>query len=271
MPIPIYRYPLDTTGTNLDNLVQGEIHALTSTLQNRVLSPTYGAYFTESLKAFDDNTGRQLVRGVDYQCIELLQEASMRYGKEITLLILITNKDVSANIRINYQVLGGYYQNDASNLINMYEAAANDNRPIDWVNIFNKPLEYPPSLHSHILSDVYGFQAVVNELERLRDAIILNNIPQFEALMDWVYSTVNRATDKDISFCVKKENQNKLVSLGQVILLLNQAGLKISCQQDDNNFISNQQNVNKFGTFGEECCDALEAQNIIKRLNLKIF
>jgi hypothetical protein len=70
----------------------------------------------------------------------------------------------------------------------MYETAMLDHRPVDWVNILNKPFDYPPSMHNHMLEDVYGFEYIVVALERLRNSITLSNIPAFEALVDWVKS-----------------------------------------------------------------------------------
>jgi len=226
MPTPIYRFDLDVTGLSPTNLVANEPHVLQSAQINRILAPTYGAFFAESLVIIDKDSGYQLIRGLDFLCVELLQEASLRYGKEICLLALIKNQDISPNIEITYQVLGSYYQNNASNLINIYDAVINDNRPVDWVNVFNKPLEYPPSLHSHILNDVYGFQVIVDQLERLRDAIMLSNVPQYEALIDWVKERCNRATDRDIDYC---ENPEGLVTQRQLKMMLAQFGLFHRC------------------------------------------
>ena len=187
MPLPIIRYALDPTGTNSDNRVIGEIHTLT-TRTIRAAAPLYGAYFTETLSVYDESTTRLLVRNVDYQCAELLQEATLRYGKEICLVVLIINPDVSNEIRLSYQVLGGDFQNNASGIITLYETAIQDNRPVDWINVLNRPLEYPPTLHNHFLSQVVGFEPLIGALERIRNAIVLGDVPAYEALIDWVDS-----------------------------------------------------------------------------------
>jgi len=189
MSTTIYRYGLDPTGLNPDNLVFGELATL-STNQIRGVAPQYGAFFTATLQVYDAQTNNLLTRGSDYECVELLQDATLLYGQEICTVILILNQDVSPTVRINYQVLGGYYQNDATGIINLYETVMMDQRPVDWVNILNKPLEYNPALHNHLLADVYGFQAVVTALERVRNAIILTDVPAFEALSDWVVTEI---------------------------------------------------------------------------------
>lgn len=192
--LPNYRFPLDPTGVNRDNAVNGEVHQMTNSAI-RAVAPVYGGYFTDSLKVYDHQTGRLLDRDVDYQCVELLQDATMRYGKEICVMILVINQTVTSQVRLNYQVVGGEFQYDGSAIINLYETAMADNRPIDWANVSNKPQDYPPSLHRHLLEDVYGFEPVVAALERLRSAVILSDVPAFEALIDWTTVQMKAVTD----------------------------------------------------------------------------
>lgn len=185
MSVPIMRYPLDPTGTNPDNLVEGEIHVL-STRTIRAVAPTYGAFYTESLRVYDNATERLLVRGSQYQVVELLQDATLRYGKEICALILILDTNVSNTVKISYQVVGGYFSKDTSAVINLYETALMDNRPVDWINVLNKPTAFNPTIHRHLLEDIYGFEPIVAALERIRNAIIVSDVPAFEYLLDWV-------------------------------------------------------------------------------------
>lgn len=182
---PLIRYPLDPTGTNPDNSVSGEVKNL-STAQIRAVAPIYGPFFTESLVVYDHGTNRLLVRGTDYKIVELLQEATLRFGKEIAQMLLIINPAVTDQVRLTYQVLGGLYQNNAESLVNMYEAVMSDARPVDWINVLNKPTEYTPTLHRHFLEDVVGFEPVVVALERIRNAIVLSDVPAFEELIAWV-------------------------------------------------------------------------------------
>jgi hypothetical protein len=194
--LPIVRYALDPTGHNVDNAVSGEVKNL-SPAQIRAAATTYGPFFTESLTVYDHSNNRLLVRGVDYQCIEMLQEATLRFGKEIAQLILIINPAVSSSVRLNYQVLGGHYQNNNDALVNIYNTYMMDDRPVDWSNVLNKPLEYTPSLHAHLLEDLVGFEPVVVALERIRNAIVLSDVPAFEALIDWVNANAGSAVMVD--------------------------------------------------------------------------
>lgn len=186
MPQPVIRYPLDPTGVNPNNLVIGEL-AVLQTRPVRAITPIYGPFFSETVKVWDNSTNVELVKNVDFKTVEILQQACLTFGKEIVTVILIVNQNISNNVRLNYQVLGGLYQwYSGETLNNMYQTVINDNRPINWVNVLNKPYEFNPTLHKHLLSDVIGWEEVIIAIERLKNAITLSNLPAFEALIDWV-------------------------------------------------------------------------------------
>lgn len=188
MSDPIIRYPLDSTGLSSTNLIQGEIHTL-SAYPIRVVAPTYGAYFTESLVITDVVNATTLIRGTHYSCVELLTNASADYGKEICYLILITDPSVSSTVSIRYQVLGGLYGNTTTAIANLYNLIQTDSRPINWVSILNQPYAFTPTNHLHDLKDVYGFQYLVDSIERLRSAILVGSTPAFDNLITWVNTT----------------------------------------------------------------------------------
>lgn len=223
MSNPTTRFAYDKTGVNPDNLVMSEVHTL-STNQVRACAPTYGAFFTESLQVYDHSTDRLLQYGTQYRVVELLQDATIRLGKEVCLLILIMDTNVSSQIRINYQALGGMYQNDASGILSMYETIAKDNRTVDWINVLNKPLDYPPTLHNHLFEDIYGFEPLVDAIERLRNAIIMGNVPAFEGMIDWVSQQLNNLTN------VTGSQGNSLLALNIAL----QAEIAARMQADEN-------------------------------------
>lgn len=169
---PIISLDLDITGINPDNFIDSEPHTL-SNRPSRSIAPIYGPFFAASVQVRDGAT--LLQRGVHYQCVELHQEATLLYGKEICSIILIIDQNVSTNVEIAYQALGGHYTYSGSNesLVNMYNSVINDNRPVDWMNVLNKPSEFNPTIHRHLLDDVYGFEPIVDYLERIKRAITL--------------------------------------------------------------------------------------------------
>lgn len=176
------RYALDPTGVNPDNFVSGELHTLND-LPVRVIVPRYGPFFTEGLVVYDHLSQRALIKGADYRIPVISQEATLRHGKEIADAILIENQAVASQVRISYQTLGGDYQNNISNIVAIYEAVINDSRNIDWATgVYGKPNAYPPGPHPHWLSDIYGFEPLTFQLERIAQAILLGNAPGFEMI-----------------------------------------------------------------------------------------
>lgn len=194
MVAPIFRYPLDITGINVDNFVSSEPHIL-PVLNIRSVSPTYGAYYTSSLVVTDTQNSKRLIRGIHYVCVELLEAVTLLYGQEICYLILITDPTVSSKISVDYQALGGPYTRSADAIINLYNQFNNDGRPVNWPDILNKPDRFNPTEHLHDIGDVYGFEYLVNELERVRQAILLADAPVFEQVLDYIDRQIKQLVD----------------------------------------------------------------------------
>lgn len=212
MPSPVIRYPLDPTGVNPDNFVSGEIKVLALT-QIRAAAPAYGPFYTESIAVYDNGDSRLLVRGIDYKIVDLLQSATLRFGKEIAQVILIINPAVGPEVRLNYQTLGGEYQSSAESLIDLYDSFLADGRPVDWSEVLNKPTQYTPTLHRHLLEDIYGYEPVVVALERIRNAIVLSDVPAFEALIEWVKANAGSCVITDPMVPEVRINQDKLITV----------------------------------------------------------
>lgn len=219
MPLPIIRYALDKTGINASNYVAGEVHALAS-FPKRAVALTYGAYFTESLFVYDNADNRLLVRHVDYDCVELLPTPTSLYGKEICYLILITNPAVSANVRVNYQALGGDYNNVPESLVNMYNLieATIAGGNVAWPNIIAKPATFAPEPHPHTLDDLIGFEFMTTALEAIRQAILMADAPAHEAVLKYVdgvlasyYQTVNIRLDTVAAPAISAVSGNALI------------------------------------------------------------
>jgi len=202
---------LDITGKNINNKIVDEPHEL-SNRPTRSIAPNLGPFFAEHLIVKDGV--KELKRGVDYQIVELHQEATLKYGKEIASVILIINKDVSSNVTITYQALGGHYCYDDTAIANMYESVINDNRPVDWTNVFNKPTEFSPTIHRHLLDDVFGFEPIVDYLERIKRAITLG---QTNIVLEIVNSLLSKFKTDELPHIIPS---NKLVQYDALLYFL---------------------------------------------------
>ncbi len=219
--MPLIRYPEDLTGVNPDNRILNEIHSIspyTSSKPRRILIPNFRPFFTDTtyLKLYDLGSSTPLiplVKDVDYKCVELSEEASIQSGKEVCHSIIIENINVSEQVALSYQTIGGLYTNDTSNLVSLLNTGLNDTRPVPWNNLLGKPFEYEPLPHGHHLRDVVGYAPLIVALERLQTAITLSNSPAFENLVEYVRREIANHTHADIIQLIEEQNQISMARL----------------------------------------------------------
>lgn len=196
--MPSTRYQLDPTGINPNNLVVNELHTVRTTGNSTVI-PVNGAYYTESLVIHDNsNMSVPLIRGKDYACLELVEDATAKYGKEICQLILFYKNPLTSKISINYQAVGGYYSYQTNNIQELYNKVLANSQTADWYNLINKPLSFVPSEHVNMLEDIYGFEPVIYALERIREVIGLTNSVSYQSLIDSVNDKLNEVTKESV-------------------------------------------------------------------------
>lgn len=181
----IYKYPLDLTGHNPNNLVLGEPKKLPDGL-NRAVVPNYGAFFTESLRVREVSSGRLLVPKEDYQAVQLYQEATQKSGLEVCAVIVVTNESVDSDIEVDYQAIGGEFSYSVSGLRNLLDDLDLDSRPVRWGDVLGKPNAYPPAPHLHDAGDLYGFEYLVEAIDSLRHAIMVGQEAALDELRDYI-------------------------------------------------------------------------------------
>lgn len=204
--MPLIRYPEDLTGVNPDNRILNEIHTIspyTSSRPRRIVIPNFRPFFTDTtyLKLYDLGSSTPLtplVKDADYKCVELSEEASIASGKEVCHSVIIENINVSEQVAVSYQTVGGLYTNDTANLVSLINTGLNDTRPVPWDNLLGKPFEFESLPHPHHLNDVIGYAPLIVALERLQTAITLSNNPAFERLVEYVRREIANHTHQDI-------------------------------------------------------------------------
>lgn len=191
----IVKYPLDLTGENPGNKVVGEPKVLRTT-RTRVICTNYGAFYSKSLVLRDVTNNRQLVPGVDFYTGWLYQIPTKQTGEEVCALIVVTNPDVSTNVTVDYQVLGGEYSYSYDAIVQMIEALDLDNRPVEWGNIINKPDAFAAAPHLHDVGDVYGFEYVVQAIHNLTQAIQLGSAASEKQIYTYIDNADNYLNNK---------------------------------------------------------------------------
>lgn len=177
----VYKYPLDLTGTSPENKVIGEPHTLQPGI-NRSAVPLYGAFYTESLVVRDADTTEILTPNDQYIPIMYHEEASERSGKEVCGGLIVTDGTVSQNIIIDYQLVGGDFQNITQIILDLIENLNLDEREVMWGDLLGRPNAFPPSHHLHDIGDVFGFEYLVNSINNLREAVLYGDVASHDEL-----------------------------------------------------------------------------------------
>jgi len=189
----LIRYALDVTGINSDNLVQNESHTLADK-RVRAIAPLQGAFYTAGVRIRDKRDNRILIHGIDYVFAELYQSLTIKYGKEIVGVILIINTNVSPDVDINYQCVGGDFTRSVETLVDLLNTRSDEDFSTSFWDIRNRPPAFVPSPHLHDLGDIYGFEHLVFALERVRNAIVWADLVAIDSIMTYVDDFVANLT-----------------------------------------------------------------------------
>lgn len=184
------RYLEDLTGTSPNNKVVGDVYQL-SAKDTRAVATRYGPFYGPSMVVYDDVNNVPLVRNKDYSLVGLLPELTDRTGKGVYDAILIVKKNMGNRVRLDYQVVGGNYSNQATTIAQLTEALLQDNRKVDWLEgVVGKPSTFPPALHAHWLQDLVGFGPVVAAIDRIANAVTIGQAPIFNFLLSRMQGSV---------------------------------------------------------------------------------
>lgn len=192
----IIKYPLDLTGLRPENLVTNESHTAPRE-RARGFAPRYGAFFTKSMRIVHAATGKPLVKGVDYLALHLYEKATRATGQEICAAVQIINEDLDGEFLFTYQVVGGEFSANVSVIEELLAALALDNRPVKWGEILGLPNAFPPSAHLHDVDDLYGFEYLIEALDRIRSAILLGDYYDHEEIRQRIENLRNFLLEED--------------------------------------------------------------------------
>ncbi len=188
MPINIPpRYPLDPTGVSPNNLIVDEPHVIDNK-KFRVIVPANGAYFDDenTLKVFDTLRQVPLYKGIDYLCTDIASVPTSKYNKTICDTITIKNRDVSNNIMITYQCLGGTESTRYDVIEGIIEVLKLDERPVNYSNLTQLPDVFPGAPDYHDIGNGYGFEYLVSAIDRLNKTFLLGNYVREKSLLDYI-------------------------------------------------------------------------------------
>lgn len=195
----IKRYPLDLTGKHPDNKISDELHVVDS--RTRVFTLKAGAFYTDSVKI--TYLGDPLIPNEHFTFVRLVETAVKRSRKNVAMFVLIT-AEVRGEVHIEYQCVGGEFQEIPESLIEMLDSYKHDARGIYYEDLIDKPTLFEPVRHLHSIHDIHGLDPIADPLNQLvaiqreraakADSILVMKLHQIEEkIKDVDFSKISEA------------------------------------------------------------------------------
>ena len=149
----------------------------------RAIAPYYGAFFGDTAVLYDEFNNRPLIRNKDFVTAEVLVDKTSLTGQPVNGIILIINRQVSKNVRIDYQCLGGDNFKNNQSIENLLKVEHDDYVSYSYTDINKKPESFKPTFHKHSVAEIYGFEYVTYLLESIRNAVIWKKLDLVKELI----------------------------------------------------------------------------------------
>lgn len=184
-----WEYEFDPYGDNPANLITGERHTITPANGKNFnfFIPKKAPFHRRGVVIRDAATGIGLKEGTDYylgwRFTEVLLSGAVSpvYGA-----IVLNDPTKAADVVIDYHTLGGPYTLDDREIAQLLANTTRDPRRTQWTNVTEIPSEFPPVPHRQSTGDLVGFDAMVEVLYKVADAIMAGNVKSMQSLMEHI-------------------------------------------------------------------------------------
>lgn len=168
----LYKYPLDTTASDINNKTEREHFNLASQINYpyKVLVLAHGYFYTDTVHIVDSKDNL-LIPNVDYQCIYFNPEVTELTGLNACAAIVVKKKDVDLDLYVTAQLVGGKFCNVSYAIAQVAQTLLNNTRKPHWNNIIGIQDSFRPNGHLHALWQLYGFTQRVVTLKRITKAL----------------------------------------------------------------------------------------------------
>ncbi len=205
-------YPVDLTGTAKSNRITGENHTIGKD-RYRAIALNGGPFYAESVVVMDRGRNKRLDAGKDFACLYFYDEISkLTKGLEVTGVLLITNPDVSVDISVDYNLVGGPWVSNVHTIKQAIDDLDLDNRSTAWKNILEKPETFMPPPHLHDIGDVFGFEYIISVLVSMKDAILIGDGQTMELVKDYIDRAIQILTNNVETFKARRDNPHHVTA-----------------------------------------------------------
>jgi hypothetical protein len=201
MQFPIVQeYKTDTRRTNPENEITDEPFKVDAGVFTRVIVARHAPFFVESLRMKFPN-GEPMILDEDYEIFKIMPRLTELVAQPVACMITLKKPEITGGT-ISYHVVGEFPLLD-STMLGLIVDCINDDRPVYWENLRDKPSVFPPTLHAHsVLYDIVAFQDTIEFLGDMQALIARNGmdiierrLTHFMELVDWYIGVYGRMLD----------------------------------------------------------------------------
>lgn len=170
-----YRYPLDLLGDNPNNRIsQTRTLNMTTKMGDKFFIPADAPFFADDLVIFKVGTPTPLVRGIDYELIFDLPDLFNLTQKNIYGGVKFKNRNLTGQVRIEAQVLGGPFLQPVQNTLETIARNKTNVNTATWGELAGIPEGFPVLNHPMISDDFTSFGDVNTTLREIVSALLAN-------------------------------------------------------------------------------------------------
>lgn len=193
MDVNVQRYPLDLTGNSPLNLVSDEQRLLQGD-KDRLLTPHGGAFYFDTVSIYDIDNNKPLNKD-QYRPALYFEEPTERSNRPVYAGIVITDREVSNNVRLTYQTVGGDYSSIAPAIIDAMDDLDLNEREVQWGKILGRPEFLPPESHLTDIVDIYGWEFLVNLMKKIHTALVVGDGASHDEIFNMLQNRLDKLND----------------------------------------------------------------------------
>lgn len=172
-------YPLDMSGNNPANLIEGELHTVSEShfKDYFFIVPEFAPFYVDNFSLSISINGNitPLQEDVDYSFALQYVTGTRISGKAMYGAITLHNLNLNGILLMNYQTIGGDQIADRLLVLTTLADKAYNPRTTIWDILTNVPNSLPPSPHYQDYDQFLGQEELVTKLGEIRDAILTNS------------------------------------------------------------------------------------------------
>ena len=193
------RYPLDSTASNQNNIVEGEVHELEDRRFKCMTLLSGSFYVDDYLSVFSYENNYKLKRNKDYVIADIDQKTSALLTGIIANVIIIINSNLGRKFKVNYRAVGLHRTKVTQRTVALLQAPPATEFSDSYIDLRNKPKDFTPSFHYHNLSEIKQFELLLFYIEKIRFCILYESISIIRFYLDTVENILNNLAESSIT------------------------------------------------------------------------